>query len=126
MAGQASGESMSRVVTTHMADPEVYKAEARRHAEAGRFRDALRALFLTVLAELERAGLVAFDRTRTNGEYAQQLERRTGRGPVTENFRWLAQAFNVSWYGHGSSTREEFERFAARADQTVRLARERA
>jgi hypothetical protein len=65
-------------------------------ARAGRFLDAVRTLYLAVLALLHQAALIRYERTRTNGEYADQLRPRdTLHGPFVR----LTGLFEVKWYG---------------------------
>lgn len=69
-----------------------------------RFLEALRTLYLAVLAMLHQAHLIRYERTRTNGEYADQLRRHALLHPV---FLRLTGMFELKWYG---------ERFCADAD----------
>jgi hypothetical protein len=65
-------------------------------ASTGRFLEAVRTLYLAVLALLHQASLIRFERTRTNGEYADQLRsRKNVHGP----FLGLTNLFEVKWYG---------------------------
>jgi hypothetical protein len=65
-------------------------------ARAGRFLEAVRTLYLAVLALLHQAALIRFERTRTNGEYADQLRPlKSLHGP----FLRLTDLFEVKWYG---------------------------
>jgi hypothetical protein len=65
-------------------------------AQAGRFLDAVRTLYLAVLALLHQASLIRYERTRTNGEYADQLRPRAA---VHAPFVRLTGLFEVKWYG---------------------------
>lgn len=116
-------EAESPVVSTHrMADPHTYRLAAGEHAAAGRFREAVRALFLMTLAELEGRELVAFDRTRTNGEYVRQLHRRVGAGDLLRHFMTVTRAYDRAWYGSVPCSGDEYAVFAKRVESTVRLA----
>jgi hypothetical protein len=66
-------------------------------ARAGRFLEAVRTLYLAVLALLHQASLIRYERTRTNGEYADQLRRKAV--PVHRPFLGLTGLFEVKWYG---------------------------
>jgi hypothetical protein len=81
--------------------------QADELARTGRFLDAVRTLYLGVLALLHRANLIRYERTRTNGEYAQQLRSRTGlHGP----FQGLTLLFEVKWYGERSCQPADYSR----------------
>jgi len=65
-------------------------------ARAGRFLEAVRTLYLAVLALLHQTALIRFELTRTNGEYADQLR------PLIRlhaPFLRLTDLFEVKWYG---------------------------
>ncbi|MBV9122772.1 MAG: DUF4129 domain-containing protein, partial [Planctomycetes bacterium] len=51
------------------------------------------------LALLHRANLIRYERTRTNGEYVQQLHERP---EVQREFRRLTRLFEMKWYGQRS------------------------
>ena len=55
-------------------EPEVHLAHADEFLRRGEFLSALKQFHLAALSSLERRGLVACDRTRTNWEYLAQLE----------------------------------------------------
>jgi Domain of unknown function (DUF4129) len=69
--------------------------EADELARAGRLREAVRILYLAVLALLHRSNLIRFERTRTNGEYVQQLRSRES---LHAPFRHMTSLFEVKWY----------------------------
>jgi|ERR1017187_10841748 hypothetical protein len=70
--------------------PEVYLARADEFLRRGEFLPALKQFHLAVLSNLERCGLVACDRTRTNWEYLAQLES----NPTTIEPRTLLRTLN--------------------------------
>jgi Domain of unknown function (DUF4129) len=65
-------------------------------ARSGRFLEAVRTLYLAVLALLHQASLIRFERTRTNGEYADQLRPLKS---LHAPFLRLTDLFEVKWYG---------------------------
>jgi hypothetical protein len=80
-----------------------------RHADElasrGQFLEAVRTLYLAVLALLHRGNLIRFERTRTNGEYVRQLQSQTNlQGP----FRGLTHLFELKWYGERSCQPDEY------------------
>jgi hypothetical protein len=75
-----------------------------RHADAlassGSFREAVRALYLAVLAHLHRQQLIRFEPTRTNGEYVRQVRFSEQAPPeLHESFQRLTNLFETAWYG---------------------------
>ncbi len=123
--GAQPGSVSAVVETRRMSDPEVFRTQAAGHAAAGRFRDAVRALFLMLLAELETRDLVVSDRTRTNAEYAQQLRRRVGAGPLLRGFQTLSHSFNRAWYGRRPCDADDYSAFSERVTATLALVADR-
>ncbi len=85
---------------TILTQPEQYSVaglwgQADELAHGGNYREAVRMLYLAVLALLHRANLIRFERTRTNGEYVHQLRSHTG---VHEPFTSMTSLFEVNWY----------------------------
>jgi hypothetical protein len=73
--------------------------QAEDLARRGQFLEAVRSLYLAVLALLHRRNLIRFERMRTNGEYVQQLREHPAlHGP----FQRLTNLFEVKWYGERS------------------------
>jgi hypothetical protein len=80
-------------------DPENLWRRSDELARAGDFLGAVRVLYLSVLALLHQAGLIRYERTRTNGEYADQLRRAR---PLHAPFCRLTGLFELKWYGERS------------------------
>jgi hypothetical protein len=70
--------------------------QADRLAEGGNLPEAIRTLHLAVLALLHWAGLIRYERTRTNGEYEAQLR---SRPELLPPFRRLTGLVECKWYG---------------------------
>jgi hypothetical protein len=88
-------------------DPEEFSLTAARLARSGRYREAMRALYLELLGRLYRSGAISYDRTRTNWEYAAQLR---ARPELRKPFIDLTEIFDRVWYGQQPSTPEEYSR----------------
>jgi hypothetical protein len=74
--------------------------QAETLAGAGQFREAVRVLYLAVLALLHRQHLIRFEPMRTNGEYVQQVRLSEQAPPeLHEPFEGLTQRFEMAWYG---------------------------
>lgn len=88
-------------------DPEAWAARARQLGAAGEFRLAYRAAFIFLLLTLDRAGVVRFDKARTNGEYLRILRSRPA---ILHLFRPIASEFDARWYGGHSVEESDFAR----------------
>jgi hypothetical protein len=87
-------------------DPVALWAEADELARRGDFLAAVRVLYLSVLALLNQQGLIRYERTRTNGEYADQLRRRRElHGP----FCRLTGLFELKWYGERACRESDYQ-----------------
>lgn len=83
-------------------------------ARGGKFLDAVRTLYLAVLAMLHRADLIRYAPTRTNGEYLRQLR---GKEPVQRPFRGLTGLFEIKWYGERHCEPGDYDACRRLADQ---------
>jgi hypothetical protein len=74
--------------------------QADELARQGEFLEAVRRLYLAVLALLHRSRLIRYEKTRTNGEYIRQV-RRAADAPegVHAAFGNLTGMFDQKWYG---------------------------
>jgi hypothetical protein len=87
-------------------DPEGLWRQADELARRGEFLAAVRTLYLSVLALLHQAGLIRYERTRTNGEYADQLRRH---GPLHGPFCRLTGLFELKWYGERACREGDYQ-----------------
>lgn len=89
---------------------------------SGRFRDAVRCLYLAVLMRLDDAGLVYFDRYQTNWEHLRRIE--ASNAPPGVRYRLLTQEFDHIWYGERPATAAhcaEFRQEYVRLSQALEL-----
>jgi hypothetical protein len=75
-------------------------------ARAGDYLGAVRTIYLAVLAMLHQARLIRCERTRTNGEYADQLRRRL---TLHRPFLGLTSVFEVKWYGERACQAQDYQ-----------------
>ena len=103
-AEEATGDG---AVSTDPRDrpPEHHLAVADELARAGRYRDALRALYLATLVSLDRRREIDFDPARTNWHYLRQMRDETLRA----SFRVFTRLFDRVWYGRVDATRGDYE-----------------
>jgi hypothetical protein len=66
----------------------------------GDYRAAMRALFLGALAKLGEADLITLRAYKSNYDYRRELELRArDQNGVIDNFKWLCQLMECTWYG---------------------------
>lgn len=81
-------------------------------AAEGRFREAVRCLYLACLLRADEHGVARFRRHETNWEHLARIES-GGRLPEGVDFRVHTGRFDRIWYGHRLKGREEFDDFRA-------------
>ena len=105
-------------VAPDQAAEDEWLAMATRLLDAGNLRLAMRALYLAVLASLGEAGLITINRARSNLDYQRELTRRArGNAKLLQTFRGLVTAFERTWYGDHSMSREDFDIFRGNAQE---------
>lgn len=94
-----------------------WRREAQEHADAGRWREAVRCRYREVLAHLAAAGLVEEVAGRTSGEYLAVV---SDTAPTARDaFSDVTRRFEVAWYGRGVTTDADADAFAAAADRVL-------
>jgi len=92
--------------------PEAHLDDAAILARDGRFRDALRALYLATLVALDRRRMISFDPTLTNWQYMRQMPR----GDVRARFGIFTRLFDYKWYGDEPTTEGDYSSCRRLAD----------
>lgn len=95
--------------------PSTFLDEAAAFADAGRLREALRALYLATLVALDRRRLITFEPHHTNWQYLRQMPRSDAR----EAFRQFTRIFDHKWYGHEVTSHDDYARCRALASAIV-------
>ncbi|HEY7424410.1 MAG TPA: DUF4129 domain-containing protein [Gemmataceae bacterium] len=96
--------------------------QAETLAGEGRFREAVRGLYLAVLAQLHRQQFIRFEPTRTNGEYVRQVRLSEQAPPeLHEPFHQLTNLFEAKWYGERSCASDDYRACRALAEEIQRL-----
>jgi hypothetical protein len=90
-------------------EPDIWLQQAQRYASDGDYRRAFRAVFLAILLQLDHAGAIQYDRTRTNGDYLRLL-RAGNLGALYDAFRPLVFEFDVRWYGDRPTQERDYRR----------------
>lgn len=99
--GGMPGESTATPEETGIPDAlsrssEAWAREADALAAQGRHREAMRALYLALLARLHGRGAIDYDRTRSNWDYCREFR---GEEPQRAPFIELTRRFDFGWYG---------------------------
>ncbi len=88
-------------------------SDAERLAAAGNYTDAAHALYAALLASLAERERVRVHPSKTVGDYARELRRRSS--ALMTPFREFARSYEVVVYGIGSCDRPRYERLYALA-----------
>lgn len=91
------------------ADPQALWQQARRAADTGDYRRAVRLLYLSALMHLDRAGLIDYHPSRTNWSYAEAL---SDASSLAEPFRALTSIADRVLYAGAPATDRVFARAA--------------
>lgn len=92
--------------------------QADELARQGQFLEAVRRLYLAVLAMLHRSHLIRYEKTRTNGEYVRQVRLAPEAPPdVHACFNQLTRLFDRKWYGDRACEEREYADCRALAEQ---------
>jgi hypothetical protein len=83
---------------------------ADEHAAAGRYRHAVRALYLACLLKFDEADIARFDRGETNWEHLARIEESENL-PSTLDFRTPTRRFDVIWYGNRTDGMPDVDQF---------------
>jgi hypothetical protein len=89
-----------------------WSALARQKIAAGEFRQALRALFLAILALLGSHHFIAIERWKSNRDYEKELSRKVQtRSGLLVLFAQSRLEFERCWYGADSITLQDLESY---------------
>lgn len=102
---QDAGEALATSETPLSSDPmsalskrpETWAGLADELAAKGRYREAIRHLYLALLSTLHRAGVIDYDPTKSNWDYLFAFK---GAGAQKAAFRELTRRFDFAWYGN--------------------------
>ncbi len=103
--------------------PDEWRRAATEFADGGRGREAVRALYLSLLSALHHAGAIDYDRTRTNTAYVGDV---AAGHPARAPFVSITSRFDVAWYGRREPSAAELDAATAESDSVLRaFAKER-
>jgi Domain of unknown function (DUF4129) len=114
-AGQAVTESaLSDDPASALSRPaESWAGLADELAAKGEFREAIRHLYLALLARLHRDGVIDYDPTNSNWDYLLAFK---GAAEVRGAFRDLTRRFDFAWYGNFDVTNVSWRAFRSTAE----------
>lgn len=90
--------------------PQGWASMADRFAREGRFREAVRSLYLALLARLHTEGAIDYDPAKSNWEYFRGFK---GPSAWLHPFRELTRRFDYAWYGNDAVTHDGYREFRA-------------
>lgn len=102
----------------HPRDPHAWMAMAREALAGGDYRAAFRSVFLAILLQMDRTGVIRYREPATNGEYLAALSKRPDLQSV---LRPIASEFDAYWYGFRAVSRQQVERAIASFDVIRKL-----
>jgi hypothetical protein len=101
--GQGSAMGADQVLQS----PESLLRQADLAAGEGDFAEALRRLYLALIRNLDRHGLLRYDRSRTNYEYLREL---SPNPHLSAPLHRLTRQAETVWYGGHSFAAEDYQR----------------
>lgn len=99
--------------------PDAWMGDAAALAAQGRYREALRALYLATLVSLDRSAWIRFEPSLTNWQYLRQM--RTG--PIRTDFRLFTSTFDVKVYGGEPASEADYKTCLELAERIVQASR---
>jgi hypothetical protein len=96
-----------------------WREEAKKKAQEGAFREAIRSLFISVLMEGHQKGWWIYEPEATNREHLARVE---GQSERREALQRLIDRYELAWYGLRQPGMEEFqdcERWVQRLEASV-------
>jgi hypothetical protein len=91
----------------------------------GKFREAVRCLYLACLLKIDEARIARFERSQTNWEHLARIETSPSL-PAGFEFRQPTKAFDEIWYGMRINGATDVERFRTWYKQVVERVRQKA
>jgi hypothetical protein len=91
-------------------------AAAAELARQGDYRTAIRRVYIALLLDLERRGKLPLHPSKTNRDYLNAMR---SEGKIYPTFSMMTRAFEMIWYGQRGATKEDFNGFVSRYEETT-------
>lgn len=98
-------------------------AQADQLAQQGRYREAVRAMYLSCLLKFDEANVARFIRAETNWEHLNRIQM-SSRRPPNIDFLPPTRAFDNIWYGHHVRGQQDVDEFKAWYQEITAILRE--
>ncbi|MFT3837991.1 MAG: DUF4129 domain-containing protein [Myxococcaceae bacterium] len=103
--------------------PESWAGLADTLAAEGKFREAIRHLYLALLSRLHRDGAIDYDPAKSNWDYFRDFK---GDRNLLAPFRELTRRFDFAWYGNVEVSQESWKKFRATCEPMLAPPKEAA
>ena len=108
-----------RTSTESALTAEAARQQAQEAAGAGKYRQAVRRLYLSALLLLEEHGLIVHDRSLTNSEVLSTVDRDS---PIHARLQPVVEAFDAVWYGVHEPDMATYVAYERDVDSLVEIA----
>jgi hypothetical protein len=126
-SGQQSGIKEEGLAVDPMSalarPPESWAGSADTLAAEGRYREAIRHLYLALLSRLHRDGAIDYDPAKSNWDYFRDFK---GDRALIGPFRELTRRFDFAWYGNVEVSHESWKKFRSVCEPMLAPAKEAA
>jgi hypothetical protein len=95
-----------KAIVQTLLDSSGWKSEADKFAAAGEWKDACRAVYLSLLRLFAESKITEFSPTRTNYEYYYVL---AGHPNIQSGFRQLAEKVESIWFGGAQAEQADYD-----------------
>lgn len=108
-------EVLGEVIEENVTQTDILE-RAKRIAEEGDFRMAVRLVYIAMLLHLEALGRLRLEKAKTNRDYLNSL---SGDDQTFTIFSRLTAIFEETWYGESLTSREDFLSFLRQSEAMV-------
>lgn len=95
-----------------------WRKQAEQLARQGQFKEASRAIYLSLLRQLHETGVIPFAAHKTNYEYLQMLSG-SGHLQLQSAFRQIVMPFENIWFGNLQASDSDYHQMSRDLDQLV-------
>jgi hypothetical protein len=99
-------------------DPDAWHRNADKLAAQGRYQEAYRALYISLLMQFHVAGLIVIESGKTNGDYLREVPGIL-KSDALQQFRVITWGFESAWYGKRPVSAQRYRRAAEAAQRLI-------